>query len=208
MSYIVQGTAEWLSARAGRLTASRCADAFARLKKGGWAGSRAQLLRELLAERLTGDSVRHYVSPEMQWGIDQEPNAKAEYEEETGQILRPAWLFDHPTIENFAATPDALLGADTVVEFKCPKTSTHILYCGLKTVPDEYQPQVLAQLACTRRTKAKLVSYDPRIKGPKRMHVIDWEPDPAEIAAIEAEAREFLAELETMFEQFTSSEPV
>lgn len=207
MSVIVQGSSEWLSARAGCLTASRCAEAFARLKRGGWCASRAQLMRELCAERLTGDSVRHYVSPEMQWGIDNEINAKSEYEEETGQILRPGYFVTHPTIEHFGATPDALIGADTVVEIKCPKTSTHIVYCGVPGVPEEYQPQVLAQLACTGRARATFISYDPRIKGPKRLIVREWTPEPEEIAVIEIEAREFLAELDAMFDQFTATEP-
>ena len=207
MSVEYQGTAGWLSARAGKLTASRMAHAIERLKKGGYAKSRYDLLRELLAERLTGDSIRHYVSPEMQWGIEQEPSAKAEYEEEYGVILRPAPFIEHPSIENLGATPDALVGSDTVVEIKCPKTSTHIVYCGLPGVPENYKPQILTQLACTRRTKAIFISYDPRIKGPKRLSVREWEPEPEEIATIEIEAREFLAELDEMFEQFTTTEP-
>ena len=186
---------------------ARMRDAIERKKDGEYMKKRADLLQELLAERVTGGNVPHYVSTEMKWGLEQEPNAKAEYEEDYGVILRPATFIEHPTIENFGATPDALIGADTVVEIKCPLTTTHIGYCGLKTVPEEYQPQILAQLACTGRTKAKFISYDPRIKGPKRLLVRDWEPDPAEIAAIEIEAREFLAELDRMFDEFTTTEP-
>ena len=206
MSYLVQGTGQWLAARAGRLTGSRMREATERLKNGKYAQSRDNLLKELLAERLTGDSVRHYVSPEMLHGIATEPIAKAEYEEEYGVILRPALFYEHPTIDNFGATPDALLGDDTVVEIKCPKTTTHIGYCGLEDVPEAYKPQILTQLACTKRTRAIFISFDPRIKGPKRMSVRDWEPDPAEIEAIECEAREFLAELDHMFEIFTTTE--
>lgn len=201
MSYAVQGTGEWLSVRRGKLTASRMADAIARLKSGKWAASREQLMKELIAERMTDASVEHYTSPEMRWGIEQEPNAKAEFEEVTGHILVPAGFVDHPEIEGFGATPDALLGRDTLVEFKCPKTTTHLQYLLNGTVPEEYRPQILAQVACTRRTKAAFCSYDPRIIGEKRIFIRHWEPDPAEIAAIEGMAREFLQELEALFER-------
>ena len=209
MSYVVQGTGAWLAARAGKLTASRMADAMDRKKDGSSSAKRENLLKELLAERVTGESVTHYVSPEMKHGIEFEPVAKGEYEEETGIILRPAPFFDHPTIEWFGATPDALIGADTVVEIKCPKTATHMGWIMAKSAepPVEYQPQILAQLACTRRRKARFISFDPRIAGPRRMMVVDWEPDPAEIAAVEGAALDFLAELDEMFEQFTTTEP-
>ncbi len=205
MSYIVQGSGEWLAQRRGKLTASRVADAIAKLKGGGWAKSRADLMKELVAERMTDASIDRFVSPEMRWGIDQEPNAKAEYEEATGLILVPATFVDHPSIENFGATCDAYQGRDTVVEFKCPKTTTHLQYVLNGTVPDDYKPQILAQLACVRRQRAVFVSYDPRVNGPQRLFIREWEPDAAEIAAIESMAREFLEELEVLFSRVTEA---
>lgn len=205
MSYIVQGSGEWLAQRRGKLTASRVAEAIARIKNGKYAASREQLVKELVAERMTDASVEHYTSPEMRWGIEQEPHAKADYEEVTGQILVPATFVDHPSIENFGATPDAYLRRDVVVEIKCPKTTTHIAYITGGVVPDAYRPQILAQLACCRRTKALFISYDPRVKGPQRLFWREWEPDPAQIAEIEDEARTFLAEVDALFEQVTEA---
>ena len=203
MSYIVQGSGEWLAQRRGKLTASRVADAFAKLKSGGWSKSRFDLMRELVAERMTDASIDRFVSPEMRWGIDQELNAKAEVEEVTSKILVPATFVEHPSIEDFGATPDAYLGRDAVVEIKCPKTTTHLQYILNGTVPEEYRPQIIAQLACTKRTGALFVSYDPRVNGPKRLFMREWEPDPAEIAAMESMAREFLEELEALFQRVT-----
>ena len=197
--------AAWISARCGRLTGSRMGDAMARLKNGQPAAARMNLLKDLLAERLTGDSVRHYVTPEMEWGLCQEANAKAEYEAENGVILMPARFALHPTIEDFGATADAFLGGDTLFEFKCPKTTTHITWTLAGEVPEEHRPQILAELACTQRTRAVFVSYDPRIRGAGRMFVKEWTPEPEEIAAVESAAREFLADLERMFEVFTTT---
>lgn len=205
MSYVVQGTGAWLAARCGRLTASRMADATARLKTGGWAKSRRDLMIELIAERMTGISAEHYTSAEMRHGIETEPVAKAEYEELTGNLLVPAPFVEHPTIEYLGATPDAFQGRDTCVEFKCPKTATHLGYLRGGDVPEAYRPQILTQLACTRRPHAVFVSFDPRIHGPQRLFIREWTPDPAEIVAIEAMAREFLDELEAEFEAITSA---
>src|SRR5690606_38055196 len=157
---------------------------------------------ELVAERMTDASIERFVSPEMRWGIEQEPNAKAEIEETIDQILIPATFVDHPAIENFGATPDAYIGRDTIVEIKCPKSTTHLQYIINGTVPEEYQPQILAQLACTRRERALFASYDPRVINDKqRLLIVPFEPDPAEVAAIESMAREFLEELEALFDR-------
>lgn len=200
MSYIVQGTGAWLSQRVGKLTGSRMGDAMAVLKSGKPGAARFALMKELLAERLTGDAMSHAVTIPMRFGLENEPLAKAEYEEFSGQILVPCGFIEHPSIPDFGATPDATLGADTVVEFKVPNTSTHVEWVLANEVPDQHRAQILAQLACSRRTKAIFVSFDPRIPGHRRMFVKHWEPDPAEIAAIESAARDFLAELERAWE--------
>ena len=43
MSYVVQGTGAWLAARAGKLTASRMADAMDRKKDGSSSAKRENL---------------------------------------------------------------------------------------------------------------------------------------------------------------------
>lgn len=205
MSYIVQGTGAWLAKRCGKLTASRMAEAMATRKDGKPAADRVNLLKELLAERMTGDAVPHYVSPEMTHGITNEPFAKSEYEELTGEILRPCGFVEHPAIPEFGATCDALRGHDTVVEFKCPKTTTHLDWVMGGVVPDQHRPQILAQLACNQRQHAVFVSFDPRIAGPRRLFIREWTPEPEEIAAVEAAARDFLAELERMWDMLSVS---
>lgn len=206
MSYLVQGTGPWFAQRVGKLTASRMADAMAVLKTGKPAAARINLLKELLAERMTGSAVPHAVTTAMKFGAENEPVAKSEYEDETGEILIPCGFYDHPTIENFGATPDALRGADGVAEIKCPNTSTHIEWIMAGEVPEQHKPQILAQLACTGRKRALFISFDPRIPGNCRMFVKEWTPDPAEIAAVESAARDFLAELERMWDVLSVSE--
>lgn len=196
----------WLDQRCGKLTASRMADAMSFLKNGQSAEVRRKLMYEIMAERATGHAVSHYVSPFMQWGIDKEPIGKGAYEDATGTLLVPCGFYDHPEIQNFGATPDALIGSDAVFEEKCPQTTTHITWSMAGVVPMQHRPQILAQLACTGRTRAVFVSFDPRVMPSKRLFIAEWTPERAEIEAVENAAREFLAEVDAMWEMWTTQE--
>jgi putative phage-type endonuclease len=196
--------AAWLSARTGKLTASRMADAMDVLKNGKSSAARTKLMHEILAERLTGDAVPHYVNDFMRHGIETEPLAKESFEVATGSLLIPCGFFDHPEIGDFGATPDALLDRDALVEFKCPQTTTHVAWKLSGVVPEQHKPQMLAQLACTGRTRALFVSFDPRVPARTQLFIREWTPERGEIAAVEDAARAFLAEIETMWEALTA----
>lgn len=206
MKFAPQRSGAWLNSRCGCLTASRMADAMATLKNGKPSEARNKLLIEILAERLTGDAMPHYVNDAMRWGIEHEPAAKAAYEAASGNLLDACGFVLHPTIQHFGASPDALLDADAVVEFKCPTSTTHVGWLLAGVVPDQHKPQMLAQLACTRRTRAVFVSYDPRMPPARQLLIVEYAPDPAEIAAVESAAAEFLREVEARFEQLTTAE--
>jgi putative phage-type endonuclease len=198
--------AAWLSQRCGKLTASRMADAMDMTAKGADSAKRKALKVELLAERLTGDAVPHFVNSFMQWGLEQEPAAKAAYELASGQMILPCGFYDHPQIADFGATPDGLI-SQGVIEFKCPQTTTHIGWILAGGVPEQHRPQILAQLACTGRERAVFVSFDPRIKDErKRLFIAEWVPERTEIEAVEEAARKFLEEVEQMFQQLTERE--
>jgi len=198
--------AAWLSHRAGKLTASRMRDAMDFLKNGQPSAKRSQLMRELLAERLTGDSVRHYVTDAMQHGIETEADALAAYEAETGVFVLPSGFYDHPRIDCFGATPDGLLPDGGLIEAKCPTTATFVDWTMAGVVPEEHKPQMCAQIACSGRAWCEFVAYDPRIKNPaKRLFIRRYEPSAEEVEKVEAAAEAFLAELDRAFESFTQA---
>ena len=194
----------FLSARCGKLTGSRIKDALDFTKAGKPGAARIKLMHEILAERMTGDNVPHFVNDLMRWGTEQEPFAKAAYEASTGELLEPCGTIDHPTIDGFCATPDSLLGSDTVFEAKCPQTTTHIAWKLAGEVPEQHRPQILAQLACTGRTRAVFVSFDPRVPARSQLFIREWEPKREEVEAVEEAARQFLAEVESMWEALTA----
>jgi len=197
--------AQWLAARSGKLTASRMRDAMATLKDGRPAKARADLMRDLLAERLTGLSVRHFVSDAMQWGLEAEADAKREYEIATGSFIKDCGFFDHPRIDMFGATPDGYL-EDGLIEVKCPTTPTFVEWLRAGIIPPEHTPQMLAQMACTGRRWCEFVAFDPRIQSARlRLFVRRYEPPASEIERIEGIAEAFLAELDQAWELLTTA---
>lgn len=194
----------WLAARAGKLTASRMGDAMSFLKNGRPTEARSKYMRELLAERLTGYTMRHVVTPAMEWGLEMEPEAKEAYEVQTGNLIRESVFYEHASIENFGATPDGELEGHGLLEVKCPSTSTYVDWVMAGKVPEQHVPQMLAQLACTGRKWVEFVAYDPRVRQGPRIFIRRFEPKAEEIAAVEAAAVQFLDELERMFELFTT----
>lgn len=158
----VQGSDVWMKARCGLITASRMADVLSYLKKGGESQRRADYRTEIIAERLTGLSCDSYVSPEMKWGTEQEPFARAAYEIATGNFLdRPGFVL-HSTLDYFGASPDGLCGRGGA-EFKCPKTTTHIEWMLAGVVPEEHIPQMDAVMLCCELDWLDFVSFDPRM---------------------------------------------
>jgi putative phage-type endonuclease len=197
--------AAFLAARAGKLTASRMNDALAVLKNGTPAKARADLIRDILAERLTGESVRHFVNDAMQWGLDREPEAKQAWEAHSGNFIIPCGVYDHPSIDMFAATPDGLLDDNGLIEVKCPTTPTFVEWVMGGVVPEQHKNQMLAQMACTGRKWCEFVAFDPRVKKRSPLFVRRFAPPAEEIARIEAAAEAFLAEVDRAWEQLTTA---
>lgn len=198
---------DWLSARCGMLTASRMKDALDRLKSGQPSAKCRQYMVDLVAERMTGENVRHYVTSEMQWGLDHEDEACSAYEAKTGELTEKSWFIKHPTIEYFGATPDRTVGRDGLAEFKCPTTRTFIEWIAAGKVPEEHVPQMLVQLACTGRKWCDFVAFDPRIKKGPYIFIRRFTPTAEQIAEIEQKAAEFLDDVDRLFQQVTTSEP-
>jgi putative phage-type endonuclease len=147
---IEQGTPEWYAERLGKVTASRVSDVIAKTKS-GWAASRANYMAELVTERLTGVQALRYVSAEMQWGTENEPHARAAYQFEIQSKVDPAPFVPHPSIADTGASPDGYVGADGLIEIKCPNTATHIETLLSGSVAGKYVTQMQWQMACTRR---------------------------------------------------------
>lgn len=188
---IKQGSPEWLALRAGRVTASKIANVLMAKTTAGY----KNYMADLIVERLTGAKTESFTNAAMQWGVDQEPLARAEYEIKTGNFVDQVTFVEHPSIEMFGCSPDGLIGEDGLVEIKCPNTATHIDYVMADKVPSNYVPQMQCQLAVTGRKWCDFVSFDPRLPDGLSMFIVRVERDDEYIEKMEKEVRKFLDEV-------------
>jgi putative phage-type endonuclease len=208
---LTQNTPEWLAARRGRATASRCYDIIRKVGKDDkkrYSADRYDYLMELVVEHLTGRASDNYVSQAMEWGIEQQPFAQGAYEVHKGTSVDSIGLVVHPSVELFAASPDGLVDDDGLVEFKCPTTRVHLEYIKAGVVPEEYIPQVNAQMACMpEREYCDFVSFDPRVPFGMQLFIRRHHRDKERIAELELEVNKFLAELAYELMELSHTEP-
>lgn len=191
---LIQGSPEWLAARAGSLGASQLGDALATTRT-GWGASRANLRSQLAVERLTGKPIDTYVNGAMQRGKDLEPQARAMYSLDTGHDVTEIGLVLHPVLEGTHASPDGLCNGDGLVELKCCGATRHIELLTGSEPEDRYVKQCMWQLACTGREWVDLAYFHPDFPDEMQLHVRRLKRDDALIAELEDEVAKFLAEV-------------
>lgn len=188
-----QGSPEWLAERMGKVTASRVADVLARTKSGASA-SRANYSAQLVCELLTGKPSESFTNAAMERGTELEPFARDAYCQHRGELVEQCGFLLHPTIADLGASPDGLVGADGLVEIKCPGAAAHIetLQSG---IPSKYIAQVQTQMMVTGRAWCDFASFHPDFPDHLRLSVHRIDADPACHDLIETAVGEFMAEV-------------
>ena len=204
MHDLVQGTPEWLAARAGSLGASSIGDALAKTKT-GWGASRGNLHSRLVTERITGKPVETFTNAAMQRGNDLEPQARAMYSFRKGVDVEEVGIILHPSIKHSHCSPDGMVGADGMVEIKCCGATRHIELLTGSAPEDRYIKQCLWQMACTGRQWVDLTYFHPDFPDEMQMFVHRVERDESVIADLEAEVSKFLAEVAATVDQLTNT---
>lgn len=156
---VVQGSAAWFEARRGIPTAS----CFKRIltASGRRSDSAPQYLHELVCEYHNGGGRRPESSSWMVRGIELEPEARSAYQAHTGAAVTETGLvyLNHERL--VAASPDGLVGAEGLLEIKCPMEHTHRDYLRSEQLPPPHVPQVQGQLWITGRRWCDFFSYHP-----------------------------------------------
>jgi hypothetical protein len=158
---LVQGSQEWLQARLGIPTASSF-DKILSPKKLQPSTQAIPYRNQLVAEWLLGYPLE--LGNNNGWmdrGTGMEAEARAWYElrhdvdvDMVGFILRDD--------EKVGGSPDALVGDDGGVDFKCPGIHTHIGYViDPKQLAEKYHAQMQGYLYLTERAWWDIVSYHP-----------------------------------------------
>jgi putative phage-type endonuclease len=191
-----QRTDDWFTARLGKVTASSLYKVLAKTKT-GYGADRGNYMTQLVLERVTGTKADSYTNAAMQWGIDQEPFARAAYEASRGVMVDEVGFIPHPTIAAAGASPDGLVGDDGMVEIKCPDSKT-ALECWLAENPVEskYFAQMQWQMRCADRSWCDYVVFDPRMPAKAQLFVVRVLRDDKWLADVESEVIKFLAEVD------------
>lgn len=189
---VTQGSAAWRELRAGIPTASEFDNLLTPTGKPSKSFDR--YLHELLAERIMGRPRAEIITLAMERGSAMEEHARVFYEftrdvkvDQVGFITNGA--------ETVGASPDGLVGAEGLVEFKCPSEHVHVAYLLSETgdgVDKEYRVQIQGQLWITGRQWVDIVSYHPEM--PEACHRV--ERDEEFIALLDARVMEFSRVLE------------
>lgn len=204
-----QGSAEWLAARAGKITASRIKDVLAFSTAKGRENvelkARADYRIEVVSERLTGLAVEKFVTAAMRNGTEQEPNALIEYEVANDCLLeRPSFCL-HPTMDYSGASADGLVGDDGGVEAKCPTRTTHIEWMLAGVIPPEHEPQVVWNMVCYQRNWWDFISYCGDFPEPLNRFMVRLYRKEDRVAEITAAVRKFNDEVEDVIAQLTGN---
>lgn len=196
----------WYRARLGNITGSMVGVIMKSGKGKTFSDTAESYLYKLIAERtmkpelIADDELfeeyLHQVNVStkaMQWGTDQEANARSLYELLFNVHCVELGSCKHPTIEHFASSPDGFLynedtGEKICLEIKCPTQETFIKYCQIETPEDlkkvkpEYYWQCMAHMACTESNRTDFIAYCPWQSNP--IHVVQIPRDEAEITSM------------------------
>ena len=155
---------------------------------------------ELVCERLTGTVQEDgFVSPAMLRGIEKEDAAFAAYEALTGQMATKSGFLAHNewmvgvSLDGHVGSFD---GDFTLLEIKCPKTSTHLGYLRDGKVPKEHLAQLTHALWVTGAPSISFLSFDDRLPEHLQTFLVTLEASNVDLAAYQQEALSFLAEVD------------
>lgn len=159
---VQQGSDEWFALRRGVITASR-AKMILTPKTCKPSAQQDELIQELIGERLSlipPEGVENFTNRAMDWGRHCEQEARQWFcmNRDVDVTNGGFCLTDDG---RFGASPDSLIGADSVLELKCPQSKTQVKYLLTGELPDEYRGQCHMHLIVTERSCCEFLSYSP-----------------------------------------------
>lgn len=213
---------EWMQKRAGSFTSSQIGKLFTAPKtklakeNGELSETAKSYIMDKAAELLTGTIRNTFKTPEMQWGIDNEPHA-AELLKEQYKDLE-YFGGENPKFFSYSdfsgGSPDAVC-ENIVFEIKCPNPRTHIEYLlcegDLQAMNKDYWYQIQMNIACVAKYKGinpmhmtgMFVSYCPLMIEPKlRICKFEVEADAAFQELLPFTIKQAEAYLRTIIDKF------
>jgi hypothetical protein len=212
ISNAAQHSIGWFRARLGRITGSQVGLLMKSGRSSDFSDAAKTYIYQVAAERAMNPGIVNddelfsmYLqqvninTKAMQWGTEQEKPARSLYEELTGRRVVEVPLCVHPTIPNFASSPDGYYynentGEKGVLEIKAPNQATFMRYkdevkdgASLLSVKPEYYFQCMSHMTCEGATWCDFVVYSPFQLNP--IHIVRILPDEKVFAEMEKKIR-------------------
>lgn len=168
----LQGSPEWLQARAGAITASTFADAISVLKRtsgekrvGDPTDASDKLAGDIAIERITN---KPYGAPPKAWVLERghimEARGRIAYESRTGLMAQEAGVCK--TDDNwFGYSTDGLVDDDGLIEIKCPVDTIKIATMFKTGDVSEYIHQMQGGMWITGRKWCDFIMYVPDLES-------------------------------------------
>jgi hypothetical protein len=195
-----QHTLEWYRKRLGKITGSRVGDLMksSRKKDEIFGDTAKSYIYQLASERDMNPNIVEddelfelylqqvgFSSKAIEWGNQQEENARQLYIKNTGRNMAETGLCVHPTIPNFGSSPDGYYydsGDKGTLEVKCPNQNTFMKYkveisdnASLLLTKPEYFFQCQSHMMVTGASWCDFVVYCPFQRNP--IHITRIFPD-------------------------------
>lgn len=152
-----QRSEDWKKERYGKFSASEIYKLLG-VKALGETGKSYAI--EKAIEELFGEMEENYVSFDMQNGIDTEPLAFAKFKDlKELEFLEVSNCSFFKFNDHAGASPDGLVSNNSVLEIKCPKSTTFFKLVATNEIDAKYYAQMQMQMLCTGSEKAYFFNY-------------------------------------------------
>lgn len=153
---VEQNTPEWDALRLGKATGSNAPKFMANFGK-SFGDPAIRYALQVALERVNGRKAEHsFKNDDMDRGHEQEPIARALYEEQFFTDVSNGGFFDHG---DWGVSPDGLVNRDGVVEIKSVIASVHRDTLRRGSFDPAYRWQIVSHLDGTERDWVDFVSY-------------------------------------------------
>lgn len=165
---VEQNTDEWLALRAGKVGGSSISKIMANNPK-AFGDPAHSLAVQLAIEQITGQAQEgNYSNTHMERGHEQEPIARALYEEEYFCDVTNGGFFDNGRT---GVSPDGLVGDNGIIEIKSVIASVHFKTVKRGKLDPSYKWQVIFNLKESGRSWIDFVSFCSEFPPGKRLFV-------------------------------------
>lgn len=200
ISDTAQGSLDWYRERIGKISGSNIWRLMQNGKKDDFSDTGKKYIYQLVAERKMNPEIinddllfdeylqqTNISSKAMQWGKDQEANARRLYSMKTGITLSEVGFCLHSGYGFFGTSTDGWNEKGITAEIKCPNQDTYEMYRdtikdnnSLKAVEPKYYWQCMSHLFVFGAKRNDFIVYNPFQKHP--IHIVEIYPDESAFA--------------------------